>query len=361
MEIDIITYNHRHIFETAFKSSQNSIKIISPFIEKGAVNLLINAIKDNPDLNCVLITKFSDKDFIFGASSLEVLKTLIKNGVKIIAIKELHTKLYIFDNSIAIIGSANFTSGGFDTNIELSVQLKDNPDELMQLCKYFDDLLYKNKIYEVTEKMIDDKILKLKKYKEAQKIFNKKLPNDNFGGSGAININHDFDNLIGVLKFEGESNRRIESKQPYYPNEFDGFYFTCSPYNHQKPRKPIMLSSDKLLFLTIMSKDSKGNDAPMIVGRARTHGFNDNNRASEAMIAKYPDWLGYFAFYVKLYNVEIINANIENGISLYDIKNKTTHFPGWKQASYRKLTNETKNYINNLLEEKFEEFGKKLI
>ena len=87
---------------------------------------------------------------------LEVLKNLIERGVKIIAIKNLHTKLYLFDNSTAIIGSANFTSGGFGKNVELSVQLKNNPDEIKQLCEYYDNLLRDNKDYEVTVEMINN-------------------------------------------------------------------------------------------------------------------------------------------------------------------------------------------------------------
>ena len=121
MGIEII-YNHKPVFESAFESSKKSIKIISPFIEKGAVNLWFNAIKANPHMDCILITKFSDKDFICGANSLEVLKSLINMGVEVLAVNKLHTKLYLFDKTTAITGSANFTTGGFCNNVELSVK-----------------------------------------------------------------------------------------------------------------------------------------------------------------------------------------------------------------------------------------------
>lgn len=54
-------------------------------------------------------------------SSIEGLKKLYEVGAKILALVVLHTKLYIFDDLSAIIGSANFTTGGFYTNHELSV------------------------------------------------------------------------------------------------------------------------------------------------------------------------------------------------------------------------------------------------
>ena len=35
------------------------------------------------------------------------------NKENIYALQDLHTKLYLFDESVSIVGSANFTMGGF--------------------------------------------------------------------------------------------------------------------------------------------------------------------------------------------------------------------------------------------------------
>ena len=74
-------------------------------------------------------------------SSLTALKSLQTAGVDIYALKDLHARLYLFDDNVAIIGSANFTSGGFGNNIELSLYIEDEYDLIERLSKYFDHLL----------------------------------------------------------------------------------------------------------------------------------------------------------------------------------------------------------------------------
>ncbi|MEK4381961.1 phospholipase D family protein [Aeribacillus sp. FSL K6-2848] len=54
---------------------------------------------------------------------------------------DLHSKLYLFDSHSTIIGSANFTKGGFVSNHEICVLMDDEPEIAEKAQEYFYDLL----------------------------------------------------------------------------------------------------------------------------------------------------------------------------------------------------------------------------
>jgi phosphatidylserine/phosphatidylglycerophosphate/cardiolipin synthase-like enzyme len=60
-------------------------------------------------------------------------------NVKLLAVKKLHTKLYIFDNNKMILGLSNFTTGGLETNIELNIFIENENGKF-----YFHDSSIKN-------------------------------------------------------------------------------------------------------------------------------------------------------------------------------------------------------------------------
>ena len=176
----------------------------------------------------------------------------------------------------------------------------------------------------------------------------------------------DFSNLNGILKFE-YAHGRTKANKLYYINDF---YFTCAP------KRPRMLSNDKLLFLTIL--DDYKNDTPRIIGRARTYGFNNSNNANSEMIKIY-DWTEHYKYFVKLYNIEVIDTDIINGISLYEIieeyisKTATKEdaakaifldtkaknpYRAYTQQSYRMITDQASYNINEKLDKSFKKFGK---
>mgnify|MGYP001770716322 CR=1 FL=1 len=66
---------------------------------------------------------------------------------------ELHTKLYLFGNGIAIVGSANLTSGGLYRNLELNIIIR-NEELYEQLMGYYDELWRSAK--PLTEDYVED-------------------------------------------------------------------------------------------------------------------------------------------------------------------------------------------------------------
>ncbi len=139
MPIELLDLNHRDTIIDAFDKAKHRIRIISPFIQESMTRYLVDSM--GKGITSQLITRFYREDFIRSVSSLSALKGLQHAGVEIYALKDLHAKVYLFDDNVAIIGSANFTGGGFGNNIELSLYIEDEYDLIQRLSGYFDQLL----------------------------------------------------------------------------------------------------------------------------------------------------------------------------------------------------------------------------
>jgi len=72
-----------------------------------------------------LLTSLTPIDVASGATSLESLKALLQMGVQCRTLPprpRLHAKVYIFGNSCGVVTSANLSSNGLDSNIEVGVE-----------------------------------------------------------------------------------------------------------------------------------------------------------------------------------------------------------------------------------------------
>lgn len=173
MSIELITNNHLPVLNEAFSTIYKEINIISPFISGQMANKLCDILKEKPNVSCTLITRFYHDDFINGASDINSLKLLLENNVKIFLLKDLHTKAYLLDDHIGMLGSANFTSGGFILNHELSILFKDEEDIIDDMQNYFFkvlDLIQKAGNHMLTlEQVLDEIVIVNKKRKEFAK------------------------------------------------------------------------------------------------------------------------------------------------------------------------------------------------
>lgn len=155
--IELLTNNHLEKILDLFDGANRDIRIISPFLSVAMAQRLCDSIWER-GLRCAFITRFYIEDMVAKANSIDALEMLLNAGVDLYAVKRLHTKLYLFDHDQAIVGSANFTTGGFKSNIELSLAIGDQPDLLSELSGYFDDMEKKLKAADdgrVTHEMIE--------------------------------------------------------------------------------------------------------------------------------------------------------------------------------------------------------------
>ena len=101
----------------------DEIRIISPFITDSIVSHLIRSFKGK---QIKVITRYNLNEFRRGVSSLTALERLLKSNAEIKGVKDLHSKLYLFDEKSVIVTSANFTQGGFFNNKEFGILSDEN-------------------------------------------------------------------------------------------------------------------------------------------------------------------------------------------------------------------------------------------
>jgi len=106
--------------------SCESVLIISSYVTSPAVKLLSELVC-NDKCNVTVIGRFSPADLGCGASDINALEMVIEKGWELRALRNLHAKIYVIDNSISFVGSANFTNNGLSIvgfgNVEALVKL----------------------------------------------------------------------------------------------------------------------------------------------------------------------------------------------------------------------------------------------
>jgi HKD family nuclease len=383
MAIELLDQNHRDAIIDAFEKAQQRIRIISPFVQETMTRYLADAAAKG--ISSQLITRFYREDFIKSVSSLTALKNLQTAGADIYALKDLHAKLYLFDDNVAIIGSANFTSGGFGNNVELSLYIEDEYELIERLSKYFDQLISTIQTagdFRITDAKIEEESLIVQKAIKGRDHTSKPNP-IRFGAEVATQVPivtpvDEVENILGVpdesisavLKFEGAAHRRIDPDGKYEPNHYDlkGIYFTASS------KSPRSLTADTTVFLSAVSWDKAGAGTPIIVGRAKTRGYDPNNVTDPALIKEHP-WAVDYPYYVELYDIETVDTEIRNCISLNDLIAEVGHklYPRTKndpstpipslrtrhhQKAYIAITPHAANRIDTMLESLFKQHGK---
>jgi hypothetical protein len=102
--------------------SRDVIRIASPFIKADAAKKLVAAKPSKVQLK--YMNAFKLQYFYSGASDLSALTAILDAGGAVRNLQRLHSKMYIFDDSKAIITSANLTRGGLNNNFEYGVLIE---------------------------------------------------------------------------------------------------------------------------------------------------------------------------------------------------------------------------------------------
>lgn len=393
MSIELLTIEHMSSFKNTLKSATQSIKIISPFIGLNTSKIIAEFMKDNPNCECSIITRFYTQDFLEGVSSLDALKILKESNVKLYALKNLHSKLYLIDDNYGIVGSANFTMGGFKSNHELSLAIEDEDELLNNLNNYFEELkqsINDSGDWEITldkiqnEMEISDKLFKNRKDKSVKFSNNKKWGadisklNNNIDENEVDSIEQFFkeelqeSDEIAWIKFEGTGTDRKDNNDKYRPNKLNskGIYTT------HFPRNPRGIESGITIYLSALSYDKKGNATPIIIGRAKSYGYSSDNIVQDSDKSQ-TIWLERYPYYVELYDIEIIDTKIVNGISLNTMIMQlgSDLYPGTKnkdirkedirkrhhQKSHIRITSTAKTFLDDKLDSLLKEYGKMII
>ena len=103
-----------------FQDAHESITIISPFI---TVDLFRSLIKLAHVQKLVVVTSWRPDHLIQGYSDLSLYEVCKSYGYELRINNQIHAKMYLFDESILSIGSANCTKAGFGINKKSNLEV----------------------------------------------------------------------------------------------------------------------------------------------------------------------------------------------------------------------------------------------
>lgn len=393
MSIRILEKDLGQVFCDLIRSSESSIRIISPYIGKELVDLLCKT--KRKQIECTLVTRFYREEFIAKASDLNALRVALDHSCDIYALQKLHTKLYLIDRKYALLGSANLTTGGFFLNHELTVLFENENQVIDVLQNYFSEMLNKIKEsgdYKLSYEKIENEYALVKDILRSRKggdgvrnetKFGAEIDEKQLSVHKAITINDGINDSIQTalrrnneinddiwLKIEGKSEYRKMKNDAYIVKHWDEFPtgITCFPTS----KEPTGIKQGDRVYMSIVGTDNNDKETVVIMGRARSKGYTKGSIADEAMRKRFrmgEKW----AAYMELYDFEYLNTTIGNGVSLFDMicvlgtdtypstlgTNKSTSeiLKIHHQKSHLRLTSDAANYIDEHFELKAKEFG----
>ena len=131
--------------------SARRLSIICPYMREDQIEKLFGE-RDLESLR--VITLWDVRAFLMGASQPEALKLLLRLGAEVRAMRSgLHAKVYLADDSSAVVTSANLSAGGMAGNLECGVAI-DGREAVSHLVQRFD--LEWRRATPLTEDHVDD-------------------------------------------------------------------------------------------------------------------------------------------------------------------------------------------------------------
>lgn len=122
-ELEIVTTPTLNWLTERAKGCRSRLLIGCPYVNNAIIGLTKEA---SQDVSRILVTKTDLRDFAIGASNLDSLCALARDGVAIHSLTNLHAKIYVFDDSSALVTSANATYGGMYRNLECGLGTNDS-------------------------------------------------------------------------------------------------------------------------------------------------------------------------------------------------------------------------------------------
>lgn len=136
-------------WQHALATSRERVVVCSPYLTPKTALTVIEAA---PPERCAIYTRFSVEDFASGASSLQVLDALLKNGYAAFEVAGLHAKILLASGHFASIGSQNLTARGV-RNREATYCTQDAAE-----IAHIEQMLapWLENATQITEEMVDD-------------------------------------------------------------------------------------------------------------------------------------------------------------------------------------------------------------
>lgn len=172
MKYKFLSFSWKDEFIDIISKTKEELFISSPFINIEGVKILSNCFLKKSSINISLLTNLTSQNIINKSTEPSALLELYKlfDQVRISSLGKLHAKVYIVDNEIGIITSANLTSGGLINNFEYGILIEDK-NVISTIKKDMLEYFFLGNIF--------DKILLEKINKESEKLYKIKYETEN--------------------------------------------------------------------------------------------------------------------------------------------------------------------------------------
>jgi len=305
------------VFERMASAAQQRAFIVTPFLQRITLeNLLGNCPKE-----VKLITRFNLDELLRGVSDIKALEYLLNIGAQVKGIRHLHSKVYIFGTSTAIITSANLTQAALYRNAEFGIE-SDDTEFVKASLAYFESLWKK------ADSNLDASKLALWKRRIAEGECSggkdtRGLHLGDYGSDLGFDDSSETDefNAIGgslpsqwFIKFFGtSSDRALRDLDVIREVEGSASHQVLS---YPKGRRPRQVRDGDLVFIGRLVRDPFDI---MIYGRAFSVKHNPQTDDATAADIKRRQWRRNWPHYVRVSRPEFINGQLGDCVSLYDL------------------------------------------
>lgn len=156
MQYKLLLSPWKNEFISVIAKARHELFISSPFVNAEGVKILSDSIQIKSSIKISLITNLTTQNIINGITEPIALLELYKqfNQVEISSLGRLHAKVYLIDDELGIITSANLTNGGLLNNFEYGVLIDDK--NVVSIIK--DDMLKYYSLGNMVDKNLLEKI-----------------------------------------------------------------------------------------------------------------------------------------------------------------------------------------------------------
>lgn len=321
MDFKFIDENWAKEFQDISLRNSNEFKFVTPFIQLKTIKDILK----RGVLKFKLITRFNLSDFYKGVSSLDAIEYILEQGGQIKGIKNLHSKLYVFDSKEAILSSANLTQSALLRNFEFGMYTS-QADAISFLEKYFDDL------WNTIPSILDRKqICKWRKEIDSciqsgkDSYRNNKLKDYGFNIKKNI-LNKDKINVPKSLnsgtkqffiKFFGEGNNRVDANTLVSEEiKRSGCHWACTYPTKKIPRS---VCDGDVIFMSRLVSDPKDI---MIFGYATGNKYKAKRDDASPYDIQLREFKKKWPRYIRVHDAQFINGLLKDGVSMYKLMNK---------------------------------------
>lgn len=105
------------------EETEHSVTLVAPFVKAKAVSQVLEV--KSPGVKVTAVSNFRVGCFWRGGSDTEAFDLILQSHGRVLNCQRLHAKIYVFDDTRAVVTSANLTPAGLSRSLEYGVLVSD--------------------------------------------------------------------------------------------------------------------------------------------------------------------------------------------------------------------------------------------